>query len=821
MQEAQSTAPFGQWLKQRRKELYLTQEGLAQRIGCSDIAIRKIESGTRRPSKQVAELLADLFKVPAAEREAFVIFARGLDDRARPPERISQQPPGNLPALLARLIGRDEVAAEIGRLLLQDEVHLLTLTGPPGIGKTRLALQVASDVAVHFDDGVYFVPLAPISDPGLVAPAIAQAIGVSVSGGISMEERLAQHLDGKEELLLLDNFEQVVQATSLISYLLTACPRLKLLVTSRELLRVQGEHRFPVPPLALPERAHLQDLALLTECPSVALFTQRARAIKHDFDLTEENAQSVAEICIRLDGMPLPLELAAARITLLSPREIVGQLDSHLKLLVGGARDLPPRQATLRGALEWSYALLDAGERLLFARLAVFVGGCTLSAAQAICNARGDLPFDLLHGLSSLIDKSLLKREQLLGESRYSMLEMVREYAAERLDEGGEGADIKRVHAEYHLLFAEAAASQLESPEQAAWLNRLESIHDDMRAALQWSECPEGDPQLGLRLAVALAPFWTVRGYFDEARDRLSRVFSRYEGQKRSILLARAYARAGRFAFRQSDYAAARRYYAESLAMSKELGDKYAIAVALKGLGNVATEEGDYLKASDLFEQGIAMSRELGDPLQLADYLVGSAWAAVHQSNFALATSQFEEALSICRALEHKEEAAFALSGLGEVAVRQGDYARAEILLEESLTMRREIDDRWGTAISLGTMAWAALRQGDDARARQLLKESIGMRKELGDKGGIAWCLERFAEIERKRGRSERAARLYGAADDLRQRVDTGVDPPERSEHERSIALARAQLGPARWDSAWAVGRAMSLRAVEWALEEE
>ena len=825
---------FGQWLKQQRKNLDLTQEGLAERVGCSDIAIRKIEAGQRRPSRQVAELLADIFNVPTSEREEFISFARGLDGRdqasaSEPVQRVSEPPvpglrptqPGNLPVRLTHLIGREDVIATLRDLLAQGAVRLLTLTGAPGIGKTRLALQVARDVQDHFKDGAFFVGLAPVDDPELVAPTIAEALGLSDQGTESLLADLQLWLRNRQILLVLDNFEQIIEAAPVVAELLGSCPELKVLVTSREVLHITGEQRFQVPPLQTANPTRLAPIETLVTYPAVALFIERARAVEPNFGLTEKNAQAVAAICARLDGLPLAIELVAAHIRLLTPQEMQVRLDTRLPLASGGLRDLPARQQTLTAAIDWSYSLLTQEEQTLFARLGVFVGGCALAAVEAVCNATGDIGMGVLRGLASLVDKSLLQREEdALNESRFTMLEMIREYAAECLVESGEGEKIKRLHAEYHLAFAEVAALQIESPEQAIWLARLESVHDNMRAALQWSQSPEGDPQLGLRLTEALAPFWTIRGHFHEGRAWLSRMFSRAEGQQRTILLGKAYARAGRFAFRQSDYAAARGYYTESLAISRELADMSGIASALRGLGNVATEEGDYLEASHLFEEGLAIARELGDLLKVADCLVGAGWAALHQGNYALANEQFEEALTLCRNMDHKEEAAFALSGLGEVAVRQGEYVRAVSLIDESLTLRWGIDDRWGIAISLGTLAWVALRQGDHDRALQLLRESILMREELGDKGGIAWCLERFAEIEGKRGYPERATKLYGAAHSLRQSVDSVLDPLDRFEHERNIAFVSAQIGPASWDAAWAAGRAMNVgQAVAYALE--
>lgn len=842
-----ATLSFGQWLKAHRKSLDLTQEELADRIGCSYITIRKIEADERRPSRQIAELLADFVKVPAVEREEFISFARGLHGQAKPgvvPSVSGYRSQGNLPAQITGLVGREALLDTLRDLLTQNAgrneagpdvdqqpalgdvnaggpARLVTLTGPPGIGKTSLALQVARDVQSRLRDGAFFAGMAPINDADLVVPTIAKTLGLEGKRTDLLMGSLQRFLGNREMLLVLDNFEQVLDASDVVLELLESSPQLRVLVTSREPLHISGEQQFQVPPLLTADPTDLPPLQALQEIPAVALFVQRARAVQTNFAITEQNARAVASICTHLQGVPLAIELAAARVNLLSPQEIHERLDRSLSLLESAARHLPPRQRTLRGALDWSYRLLSQEEKILFARLGVFLGGCTLAAAEAVCNATGDIGKGVLAGLASLVDKSLVQREDGgQSESRFSMLEMLREYAAERLAAGGETAKIGRLHAEYHLAFAEAAALHIESSEQAIWLVRLDEMHDNMRTALHWSLGPEGDPQLGLRLAEALAPFWGVHGHFDEARSWLSKLFSQAEGEPPTTLLGKAYARAGRFAFRQSDYAAARDYYTECLTISRALGDMDGVASALRGLGNVATEVGDYLQASHLFEEGLAINRELVDPLKLADCLVGSGWALLHQGNYTLATAHFGEALILCREMDHKEEAAFALSGLGEVAVRQGDYARAVSLLEESLSLRREIDDRWGIAISLGALAWVSLRQANNAQALQLLRESLLMREGLGDKGGIAWCLERLAEIESMQGNSERAVRLYGASHSLRQRLDSGVNPLDRAELERHIAVVRSALGDAGFSRGWEEGCRMNLEeAVDYALD--
>src|ERR687898_1231223 len=417
----------------------------------------------------------------------------------------------NLPNQPTPLLGREREVSEITDLLRRADVRLLTLTGTGGTGKTRLALQSAAELIDEFEDGVFLVALAPISDPALVASTVAGALSVSESAGRPLKEDLRDLLSTKELLLVLDNFEQVVDAAPLVGELLSGCPGLKVLATSRISLRIYGEHEYAVRPLELPDPDHLPPIETLRQYEAIRFFTERARAANAHFSLTNENALAVAEICARLDGLPLAIELAAARIKLLSPQAMCSRVSNPLKFLTGGARDLPERQRTLRGAIAWSHALLDEGEQVLFARLSVFSDGCALEAVEAICDPVGDLFVDVLEGLSSLLDKSLLRQEEMVEEPRFVMLETIREYARERLELSGEAEEIRRLHAEYFLALAEQGASEQQGPEETAWLERLDLEHDNMRAALSWMlESEEAEP--GLRLAGALWQFWDMRG---------------------------------------------------------------------------------------------------------------------------------------------------------------------------------------------------------------------------------------------------------------------------------------------------------------------
>src|SRR5215203_5046223 len=566
----------------------------------------------------------------------------------------------NLPIQPTPLLGREREVAEIADLLRHADVRLLTLTGTGGTGKTRLALQSAAELIDDFEDGVFLVALAPISDSELVASTVAGALSVSESAGRALKEDLREYLSNKELLLVLDNFEQVVDAAPLVGELLSGCPGLKVLVTSRTLLRIYGEHEYAVRPLELPDPSHLPPIETLRQYEAIRFFTERARAANAHFSLTKENAAAVAEICARLDGLPLAIELAAARIKLLSPQAMSSRLSDPLKFLTDGARDLPERQRTLRGAIAWSYALLDEGEQALFAKLAVFSGGCALDAAEAICDPDDDSSVDILDGLSSLLDKSLLRQEEGKGgEPRFVMLETIREFARERLQLSGNAARTRNLHAAYFLALAEQGESKLRGPEEAMWLERLDVEHDNMRAVLTWT-LEAGETELGLRLAGALWRFWYARGHYHEGRRWLEETLARDGGASAARVKAleavgwladdqgdidRAVAAAeeglqisartnipsrvtasflrmlGSAAYVRGDHGQATQHYQESLALSREARDERSVASSLLRLGNVSSDQGDHESAKEFYEEGLALSRKLDDQALLASAL--------------------------------------------------------------------------------------------------------------------------------------------------------------------------------------------------------
>ena len=743
-----------------------------------------------------------------------------------PPLRTLDASPHNLPVQLTSFIGREKEISAL-RALLQTQ-RLITLTGPGGSGKTRLALQVATAAIEQFQDGVFFIALAPIIEPELVATTIAETVGATESAGRSVFDSLKEYLRDRHLLLCLDNFEQVISAAPRLVELLAACSKLHLLVTSREALRVRGEYEYPVTALTLPNLTKLPPAEDLLQYAAVKLFIQRAQAIKPDFHLTNETAPAVAEICQRLDGLPLAIELAAARIKLLPPATMLARLEHRLEFLTGGARDLPARHQTLHNAIAWSYDLLNESEQTLFRRLSVFVGGCTLDAVEAVVMDTRDRERggEQAHGfvldqLSSLLDKSLLQEGKSTNdEPRFVMLELLREFGVKQMELSAESEAVGRRHATFFLALAEQAEARLESADQVHWMNRLEQEHDNLRAALEWSKKANNAEELCLRLAGALGLFWEAHGYISEGRERLSAVLATETAQARTPARAKVLARAAELAYRQSDYPATISFAAASLAICRELGDRPGSAAALIKLGNAAMESGDYAAAPWFLEEALTIWRDLEDKHGTARALISLGWVTLRSGDYELANVRLGEALALSRELRDTRSMGFELSGLGEVALRRGDYARAARLVEESLELRRQMGHKWGIGVSLGTLGWIAIRAGDLSHAVTQLGESLEVRQEIGDKSGSAWCLERLAEVALAEGQAERGVRVLGAAAALRASIGSVIDPVDQPEYESTLASLRAQLGDERFTAIWDEGRDMTLeKAIELALQ--
>ena len=759
--------------------------------------------------------LKDLFR---AER-IFQVTAPDLPS-SFPPLKTLDVRPNNLPASPTLLIGREQEVTEVCGWLQRKGVRLLTLTGTGGTGKTRLGLQAAAELLDEFRDGVFFVTLAPIIDPKLFVSTVARVLGVRESGDQPLEEALKTHLRDKQLLLLLDNFEQVLEAAPVVGELLSACPKLKVLVTSRSVLRVYGEHEYVVPPLALPDPGRPPPIETLTQYEAVSLFIERAQAAKPGFRVTNENAPAVAEICHRLDGLPLAIELAAARLKLLSPQAMLARLSERLKLLRTGPRDLPERHRSLRGAIEWSHDLLDEDERALFARLSVFSGGRTLEAIEAVCNLEGEL--DVLEGVQSLLEKSLLMQEEgPEGEPRFVMLETIHEYAREKLEDGREAEEIRRAHAEYFLNLAEEAEQQLKGRRQLEYLEQLEAEHDNFRAALAWA-LERGDTELAMRLGGALWWFWLVRGHLSEGQRWLEQALAKAGRATTASARAKALTGAGRLLLEQGNCEAATALLEESVSSFRAMGHKEGLANSVDNLGIAQAYQGELEQAKALFEESLELFREAGDNWGVAECLNNLALLAALWHERDRETALHEESLKISRELGDKRGITMSLVNLSSAALSRGDHQRAAVLCEEGLALGRELGDKGLIGLVLNNLGLALLESGDSNRAMELLEESLTTQQTLGDKYNLHGVLLSFASASAAGGKPMRAARLVGAAQGIREA--TGIHLLDIEHHalvERFLGAVRSQLEAEVWEEAWEKGRAMTLEeAVSYALEE-
>ncbi len=728
--------------------------------------------------------------------------------------------PSNLPVSTTAFVGRSRELAAVKQLLLRPDVRLVTITGPGGIGKSRLAIEVARDAAMHFVSGPYFVPLAAVTDSRLIILAIAQTLGLRESSGQSPFDTLKEYLRGASAspiLLVIDNFEHVLESAPILTELLALAPSLKLLVTSRAALHVSNEQEFPVPPLALPDSKSHPSASELSKFSAISLFLQRAAAVKPDFTLSEENAAVVAEICARLDGLPLAIELAAARVKLLSLTAMRTRLASRLQLLTGGARDLPARQQTLRQTIDWSYDLLTESEQKLFRRLSVFLGGCTLEAVESVCDAKQDLGLDVLDGMSSMVDKSLVRQaEQADGEPRFFMLETVREYAFVKMASCGEEPLARRAHAAYCLVLAEEEAGKDAATNQTPWLDQFEIENDNFRVALDWL-IETGQADWGLRLGVALFRFWEMREHLSEGRDRLGKLLKLPAVSAPSKPRLRALFAAGILASVQGDFVSADTLVLESLAIARQVGDNHSIAVALNALAVNARDVGNLPAARSLFEESLAVWRNLHDLRAVARALSNLASIVSLQSDFSYAGLLYQESLSLFRELGDDTGCAWALNHQGDVARDQGDSVAARSLYEQSLAAFRQLDDRWGIAGSLADLGNLSREQQDYRAADGLYGESLRIFRSLEHKRGIARLLESFACSAAAQLQSERSLRLAGAAAALRQSIGTPLVPAEQAKLERSLDAVRQALPLATGRTAWLEGWVMP---IEQAIEE-
>lgn len=797
---------FGQLLRRHRIAAGLTQIQLAERAGISVRAVGDLERGVkRRPHLTTLRLLADALDLDDGERahlNAVIVRLR----QARPPPAV---PSGwdsahGLPAPRTSFVGREGELAAVHELLTGKEARLITLTGTAGTGKTRLALEAAVRLLDHFADGVFFVSLASIGDATLVPFAVARLLGVQEVSGDDMHDLLAAYVREKHLLLILDTFEHVLDAGLFVSRLLASSPGLNVLVTSRSILHLTGEYQVIVPPMTVPGEQDAHDSAELERYEAVSLFTQRAQALQRDFELTDETAAAVVQICRRLDGLPLAIELAAARISMFSPQILLDRLAHRLDELTGGLRDLPERQQTLRSAIHWSCALLDESDRRLFLRLAVFSGGFSDEAAEAVCGSDAE-DHTVMNGLASLVDNSLLRDDEAEPViRRYSMLETIREYALELLAADGDAETMYRRHAEYYIAEAERGEIELRGARQPIWLSRLEGEHDNFRAALGRAKLRD-DAEIGLRLAAPLWRLWHVHGHLFEGRRWLE-AFLSSDVDVPSGTRAAALIGAGILAMEQGEYDVAGERCREALYLFRQVNDTRGVARALNNLGLIASYQAEYAQSRERYVEALAAFDAVGDLSGAASATCNIGLLDQMQGNYDSAREWLERSVHLFQQLGDRQSVARSLSNLGLVAANQGDGERAAALYEESLALFRALDDRQSVArvlINVGSVA-------EDRRARAALSESLTLLQELGDHWSAAFCLEEVASRLAPKGAVLEAAHLWGAASALRSQLHAPRPLDEQRALLEQQLAARTDVEPTAFESALKEGSALS-----------
>jgi predicted ATPase/DNA-binding XRE family transcriptional regulator len=861
---------FGDWLKRQRKAAGWTQDQLALQISCSTSALKKIEAEERRPSAQIVERLAEIFDIPPNEQASFLRFARG-DWRSAPKERMEDapwraataSPRANLPSSLTSLIGREQDIAKIGEYLSNPRVRLATLIGPPGIGKTSLSLQVGREVFSDFANGVFFVALAPIEDPSLVPLTMVQTLGFVETPNRSPLERLKDGIGDKQMLILLDNIEHLIEATAtLVSEILSDCPRLKILTTSREALRVPGEWLYFVSALNVPTEMASLDAEAGSQFSALTLFAERAQAVSPDFSLNTENIQTVAMICTQLDGLPLAIELIAARVRLLSLQELLTKLSDQFVLSADGIRAASERQKTLHGAIAWSYELLSNEEQEMFVRLSVFSGGFTAEAAESIFS-RTVTDKTISNLIASLLDKSLLQRTwNERGEPRFDMLVTIQQFAVNHLHQRKEETYVRNWHLSYFLDLAEKADKEIHGPNQIEWMDWLETEHDNFRTALIGLK--QSTTELTLRLFGALSWFRRVRGHMNEARTGFDKIRAQPGIGNYPAAYARVLNAIGRVAWLQGDYRYAQLLLNESREVWQKLGvdGERGLAEALDFLGMVArSSEQDSEKAQSFFEQSIKLYRKCGDPWGLAEGFFHLGINEVTQHENTLALSCFEQSLALFkqlgdlwaigrvssqlgnlsmilgdfekahlilqqglnndRRLKFKQAMMDDLVILAALSRRRGDYDQAAIYSKESLTLGRESGLKRDMADALYSLGVVALHRNDYSAARQYFTDFLDLTVAMQDRAHVGQLLTGLATVVARISQYERAATLYGAAQGIIETIDYRIPTFDQAEFDRHIQIAREQLGEARFETFATEGRALTLeQAIAYALED-
>ena len=735
---------------------------------------------------------------------------------------IKPEPIWKVPATFTSIIGREQDVAAIEAMLLRPEVRMVTLAGIGGIGKTRLALQMATHMRSSFTGGVCFVRLVSISDPTLIPSVIAQTLNIQQVDSMPIFEQLKLFLHDKHLLLILDNFEQLISEAPLVEDLLAACPALKIIVTSRTVLRLRAEFEYPVDSLTVPDLELSPSETRIGRSTAVALFVQRAQMVNPNFQLTKANARTIAEICVQLDGLPLAIELAAARSRLLPPQALLIRLSQRFAVLTGGAVTLPVHQQTLHNTLKWSYDLLDANEQQLFRRLAVFERGWTLEAAEALGNANREVQDDLtiLDGIASLIDKSLIRQIEREGiEPRFLMLMTVREYGLECLSESGEEDFTRLAHAEYYLALVEEAEPHLKDAQQLMWLRRLDRELDNLRIALSWLIEHE-KVEMALRFCGALWWFWQMRGYWSDGRRWLKTVLALPGAEARTALRAKVLSAAGELATDQGDLQEARLLLTESVTLCHELDDNRALVRPMSTLGRVMAEQGDQAAAASLMKECITLCRKLGSTWELSRSLLTLGYIVWLEGDLKQAIALTQESLMLARELGDKSQAAHALNNLGHLYWDQGDLVQAKAHAEEGLMLLRETGSKALIFTTLETLGSILLSQGDFERAKALHTEGITLGKELGNERQIAWQLVGLARVAVAQNQLMYATRLYSAAE-ARYDVNKELSPEELEDYGQVVESVRARLGVQAFTTAWNEGRMMTLEQLLEAPEPE
>ncbi len=811
---------FGRWLRHRRRELDLTQDELARQVGCARITIRKIEADQLRPSRQLAELLAEHLGITADERQHFLRFARKGEAEVIPAAELHS----NLPHPISTFIGREREIAEIRRRI--GIYRLVTLTGAGGCGKSRLAIETARQVLDSFPDGVWFVAFAPLSDARLVDQTVASALGVHEDAGRPLLETLCACLARKRLLLIFDNCEHLIEECAYSAdTLLKSCPRLHILATSRDALSIEGEAQYYVPCLSLPQQGTSARVDKLDESEAVRLFVDRGALVQPGFDLTDANSGSIAQICRRLDGMPLAIELAAARTKVLSVQHIAERLDDRFNLLIGGSRTALPRHQTLRATIEWSHELLPEATRMLFRRLSVLVGGFSQEAAQAVCSDAQLQVASVLAELSRLVDHSLVELAQSGKEERYRMLETIRAFAAEKLQASGEEQRFRNHHLLYFTEWAEKLEPRLRGPDQIDGWDRMEIEHDNIRCAMEWS-LSGGDSQLGLRLAGAEIWFWHPRGYYWEALKWLKSLLAGTPANQRTAARAKVLVAACIMAMNMYTPDPIDHWFAEALGIFRELDDKWWICYSLIMMGyhGLAT---DVYSARLLFEDSAAIAGEMHDEWMVGSALlgVGMAYGGLggtrHEADYATARRMMEESLLHLRVAGDGIMIAHALRYMGRVAMAQHDFARAAALGEEALKLYSAGGNRANRAEVLSALPMALLGLGHCKRAADLSRESLVLADSMGDSWQIGDTLISMGRIAEAEGKGRRSAILLTSGEATLRSMGTSVAafPWVLEAYEECMAKLKIQLGETEFGNALAEGKTMTVQqAVDFAL---